>query len=85
MADVVTGSAATLTPHGSGWEVRQGGPLKLWDRTDGILSANDTAGRQETVRLHAYDSGQHLGHPQMTGLPLPRPWVCIVDADSLAL
>ncbi|MFI9617085.1 hypothetical protein ACIHCM_36430 [Streptomyces sp. NPDC052023] len=73
LVDVVTGSAATFTPHGGGWQVRQGGPIKLWDCIETILSAYDTAGRPETFWLHAYDGGQHLRHPQMPGVPLPRP------------
>lgn len=27
----------------------------------------------ETFTLHVYDGGQHLRHPQLPGLPLPRP------------
>ncbi|MFJ9590560.1 hypothetical protein [Streptomyces acidicola] len=73
LVDVVTGSVATPTPHGGGWEVSQGDPLKLWDRIETILSAYNTAGRPETFRLHTYDGGQHLRHPQMPRLPLPRP------------
>jgi methyltransferase of ATP-grasp peptide maturase system len=75
LADVVTGSAATLTPVEDRWEVREGGPVRLWERVEGVLSAYDAAGRPgpETFTLHVYDGGQHLRHPQMPGLPLPRP------------
>ncbi|MBL1112533.1 ATP-grasp peptide maturase system methyltransferase [Streptomyces sp. 110] len=75
LIDVITGSAATLTPDDGTWQVRQGGPVKLWDRIETVLSAYDAAGRPgpETFRLHVYDGGQHLRHPQMPGLPLPRP------------
>ncbi|MBI0375743.1 hypothetical protein JBE27_05505 [Streptomyces albiflaviniger] len=31
------------------------------------------AGRAGDIhRVHVYDGGQHLWHPQMPGLPLPR-------------
>ncbi|GAA2327900.1 ATP-grasp peptide maturase system methyltransferase [Streptomyces violaceusniger] len=75
LIDVITGSAAILTPDDGTWQVRQGGPVKLWDRIETVLSAYDAAGRPgpETFRLHVYDGGQHLRHPQMPGLPLPRP------------
>ncbi|MEU7028933.1 ATP-grasp peptide maturase system methyltransferase [Streptomyces sp. NPDC046275] len=75
LVDVVTGSAATLTPVEDRWEVREGGPVRLWERIEAVLSAYDEAGRPgpETFTLHVYDGGQHLRHPQMPGLPLPRP------------
>lgn len=75
LVDIITGSAATLTPEDGAWHVRQGGPVKLWDRVEMVLSAYDAAGQPgpETFRLHVYDGGQHLRHPQMPDLPLPRP------------
>ncbi|MFJ7206224.1 ATP-grasp peptide maturase system methyltransferase [Streptomyces sp. NPDC098789] len=75
LVDVVTGSAATLTPGNGGWAVREGGPVKLWERIERVLDAYDAAGAPgpETFALHVYDGGQHLRHPQMPGLPLPRP------------
>ncbi|XXZ53143.1 ATP-grasp peptide maturase system methyltransferase (plasmid) [Streptomyces cavourensis] len=75
LVDVVTGSAATLTPVEDRWKVREGGPVRLWERVESMLSAYDEAGRPgpETFTLHVYDGGQHLRHPQMPGLPLPRP------------
>jgi methyltransferase of ATP-grasp peptide maturase system len=74
LVDVVTGSAATLTPGDGGWQVREGGPVKLWERIERVLDAHDAAGKPgpETFTLHVYDGGQHLRHPQMPGLPLPR-------------
>jgi methyltransferase of ATP-grasp peptide maturase system len=73
LVDVTTGSAATLTPHEGRWEVREGGPMRLWERIERVLSAYDEAGRPgpETFTLHVYDGEQHLRHPQMPGLPLP--------------
>ncbi|MFD4144084.1 ATP-grasp peptide maturase system methyltransferase [Streptomyces sp. NPDC058572] len=75
LVDVVTGSAATLTPGDGGWDVREGGPVKLWERIERVLDAYDAAGRPgpETFNLHVYDGGQQLRHPQLPGLPLPRP------------
>ncbi|TBO59432.1 methyltransferase domain-containing protein [Streptomyces kasugaensis] len=75
LVDVVTGSAAILTPHGNSWEVRESGPVKLWERTENALSAYDTAGRPgpETFRLHVRESGQQLRHPRMPILHLPTP------------
>ncbi|MFD4409192.1 ATP-grasp peptide maturase system methyltransferase [Streptomyces sp. NPDC058476] len=75
LVDAVTGSAATLAPIDGRWEVREGGPVKLWERIEKVLSAYDEAGRPrpETFTLHVYDGGQHLRHPQLPGLPLPRP------------
>jgi methyltransferase of ATP-grasp peptide maturase system len=75
LIDVVTGSAATLTPSDGGWQVREGGPVKLWERIERVLDAYDDADRPgpETFSLHVYDGGQHLRHPQLPGLPLPRP------------
>jgi methyltransferase of ATP-grasp peptide maturase system len=75
LVDVVTGSAATLTPADGRWEVREGGPLKLWERIERVLDAYDAAGAPgpPTFTLHVYEGGQHLRHPQMPSLPLPRP------------
>ncbi|MFD4634817.1 ATP-grasp peptide maturase system methyltransferase [Streptomyces sp. NPDC058284] len=75
LVDVVTGSAATLTPVEGWWEVREGGPVKLWERIERVMSAYDEAGRPgpEAFTLHVSDDGQHLRHPHLPGLPMPRP------------
>ncbi|MFI6546208.1 ATP-grasp peptide maturase system methyltransferase [Streptomyces prunicolor] len=75
LVDVVTGSAATLTPYDGRWQVREGGPVRLWERVERVLDAYDAADRPgpETFTLHVHDGGQHLRHPQMPSLPLPRP------------
>ncbi|WKX72341.1 ATP-grasp peptide maturase system methyltransferase [Streptomyces sp. XD-27] len=75
LVDVVTGSAATLTPGDSGWVVREGGSVELWDRIERVLDAYDAADRPgpETFILRVDEDGQYLRHPQMAGLPLPRP------------
>lgn len=75
LIDVVSGSAATLAPTGSGWQVREGGPVRLWERIEAVLDAYDAAGAPgpETFTLHVHGGGQHLRHPRMPGLPLPGP------------
>ncbi|MCO6009332.1 ATP-grasp peptide maturase system methyltransferase [Actinoallomurus purpureus] len=75
LVDVVTGSAATLTPAGGSWQVREGGPIKLWERVEAVLDAYDTAGQPapETFCLQVTGEHQRLRHPQMPDLPLPRP------------
>ncbi|MFF5715846.1 ATP-grasp peptide maturase system methyltransferase [Streptomyces buecherae] len=75
LVDVVTGSAATLTPGDGGWAVRQGGQVRLWDRIEHTLDAYDAAGAPgpETFTLRVHEGGQHIRHPQMPDLPLPRP------------
>ncbi|MEU4893721.1 ATP-grasp peptide maturase system methyltransferase [Streptomyces sp. NPDC044780] len=75
LVDVVTGSAATLTPDRDSWAVREGGPVNLWERIERVLDAYDAAGAPgpETFTLHVHGGGQHLRHPQMPDLPLPRP------------
>ncbi|PRX98099.1 ATP-grasp peptide maturase system methyltransferase [Allonocardiopsis opalescens] len=42
--DPVTGSAASLTPQGGDWVVRQGGRAALWDAIEAALDAWDAAG-----------------------------------------
>ncbi|MGW1073531.1 ATP-grasp peptide maturase system methyltransferase [Streptomyces sp. NPDC002537] len=75
LVDVATGSAATLTPTDSGWEVREDGPVKLWERVESVLDAYEEAGRPgpETFTLHVSEGGQYLRHPRLPVLPLPRP------------
>ncbi|GAA0379205.1 ATP-grasp peptide maturase system methyltransferase [Streptomyces blastmyceticus] len=76
LVDVATGSAATLSPEGDNWRVREGGPIRLWERIENTLDAYDAAGQPEpeTFTLHVCEGGQHLWHPQMPSLPLPRPF-----------
>lgn len=49
--------------------------MRLWERIERVLSAYDEAGQPgpEAFTLHVYDGAQHLRHPQMPGLPLPKP------------
>ncbi|MFD0226310.1 ATP-grasp peptide maturase system methyltransferase [Streptomyces hirsutus] len=73
VVDVVSGSAATLTPDDGGWQVREEGPVGLWERVERVLDAYDTAGRPgpETFTLCVHEGGQHLRHPQLPCLSLP--------------
>ncbi|MGC9376171.1 ATP-grasp peptide maturase system methyltransferase [Streptomyces sp. MH13] len=75
LIDVVSGSAATLTPDGGTWSVREGGPLKLWARIEQVIDAFDAAGRPgpETYTLHVDGDGQRLLHSSMPQLPLLPP------------
>lgn len=73
LIDANSGSAATLTPDGDAWRVRQSGPHRVWDQVEDVLDAYDAAGRPtaETFRLDLDSSGQHLRHPEMPLLTLP--------------
>lgn len=75
LVDVVSGSAAALIPVEGWWDVRESGPVRVWERIERVLSAYDEAGRPgpETFTLHVHDGGQHLRHPHLPDLPLPRP------------
>ncbi|MCX4458651.1 hypothetical protein OOK58_42850 [Streptomyces sp. NBC_01728] len=74
LVDVMPGPAATITPYDSGWQVREAGPVRLRERIECVGDAYDEADRPgpETFTLYVYDGGQHLRHPQVPGLPLPR-------------
>ncbi|MFJ8144870.1 ATP-grasp peptide maturase system methyltransferase [Streptomyces sp. NPDC096048] len=74
LVDIVSGSAATLTPDGGAWGVREGGRLRLWARIEQVIDAFDAAGRPspETFTLRVDGDGQRLLHPLMPQLPLPQ-------------
>jgi hypothetical protein len=46
LVDVVTGSATISTPREDRWEVREGGPVRLWER----LRSAALAGRARVRR-----------------------------------
>ncbi|WP_329328614.1 ATP-grasp peptide maturase system methyltransferase [Streptomyces luteogriseus] len=73
LVDVVSGSAATLTPLDGEWLVREGGSVRLWERVESVLDAFDAAGRPgpEAFTLRVCDEGQRLWHRSMPGLLLP--------------
>ncbi|RRQ79560.1 SAM-dependent methyltransferase [Streptomyces griseofuscus] len=71
LVDTVSGSAASLAPGASGWDVCEAGPVRLWERVEEVLDAFDASGRPgpEMFRLHVHGGEQHLRHPQMTITP----------------
>lgn len=70
LIDVTTGSAATLTPSGEDWSVRQIGPLRLWDAVETAWNAWDHADRPrpETFRMRINRGQQNIAHPTARGL-----------------
>ncbi|MEU3519704.1 ATP-grasp peptide maturase system methyltransferase [Streptomyces sp. NPDC006654] len=75
LVDVVHGSAASLTPGDDGaWEVREAGPVRLWERVEEVVAAFDSAGRPgpEQFRLRVCGGERRLVHPRMCGLEVPR-------------
>ncbi|MER7836804.1 ATP-grasp peptide maturase system methyltransferase [Streptomyces sp. NPDC096040] len=76
LVDVVSGSVASLTPGDGEWEVREAGPVKLWERVEDVVEAFDFAGRPgpELFGLRMNGGEQRLLHPRMPMLELPgRP------------
>ncbi|MFF9491757.1 ATP-grasp peptide maturase system methyltransferase [Streptomyces flaveolus] len=73
LIDVVSGSAATLACEADAWIVREGGPLKLWERVEQVIDGFTAAGQPgpETFTLRVDDDGQRLLHPLMPPLRLP--------------
>ncbi|MGW2134289.1 ATP-grasp peptide maturase system methyltransferase [Streptomyces coelicoflavus] len=73
LIDVVSGSAATLTPEGGARSVREGGPLRLWSLIEQVIDSFDAAGRPgpQTYTLRVDGEGQRLLHAQMPRLRLP--------------
>ncbi len=73
VVDTVSGSVALVEPneHG-GHQVRQAGPVALWNRTEGVLDAYDAAGKpdQTEFRLLVTPEGQYVEHPGMPTLTL---------------
>ncbi|MFE4966467.1 ATP-grasp peptide maturase system methyltransferase [Streptomyces sp. NPDC056660] len=74
LVDVVSGSAASLTPGDGGWEVREAGPVRLWERVEEVVDAFDSAGCPGPESFRVRVSGgreQRLVHSQVSGLELP--------------
>ncbi|MFD4505517.1 ATP-grasp peptide maturase system methyltransferase [Streptomyces sp. NPDC058457] len=73
LVDVVHGSAASLTPCDGGWEVREAGPVRLWERVEDVVDAFDDAGRPgvDRFRLRVGGGEQRLVQPEMPDLGLP--------------
>ncbi|WP_107483332.1 ATP-grasp peptide maturase system methyltransferase [Streptomyces humi] len=74
LIDVVRGSAASLTPREEGWEVREAGPVRLWERVEEVVAAFDSAGRPgaEQFSLRVCGDERLLEHSRMPRLELPR-------------
>lgn len=72
--DVTTGSTATLTHAGRGWQVRQSGPDRLWDAIEAALDAWDHAGQPgpQEFRMHIGPQ-QQIRHPTAPGLSFTLP------------
>ncbi|MFG1685823.1 ATP-grasp peptide maturase system methyltransferase [Nonomuraea sp. NPDC049269] len=75
LIDVVSGSAASLTPNDDGWQVRQHGPLLLWDAVEDAIDTWQNAGRpdQTGFGLTVTGDGQRvwLGDPRGPNWSLP--------------
>ncbi|WP_369228153.1 ATP-grasp peptide maturase system methyltransferase [Streptomyces sp. R39] len=74
LIDVVNGSAASLAPRDGGWEVRESGPVRLWESVEEVVNAFDSAGRPgaEQFELRVFNAEQQLlVHPRMPNLELP--------------
>nr|WP_199818683.1 methyltransferase domain-containing protein [Streptomyces leeuwenhoekii] len=69
--DISTGAAATLTPANGGWQVREGGPVRLWERVEQIVDSFDGADKPgpESFTLYVRGGEQHLWHPRMPAFP----------------
>ncbi|MFK0104840.1 ATP-grasp peptide maturase system methyltransferase [Streptomyces sp. NPDC091217] len=74
LVDVVHGSAASLTPRDGGWEVREAGTVRLWERIEEVMDAYDSVGRPgaEQFGLRVCGGERLVVHPRMSGLELPR-------------
>ncbi|MGW3424892.1 ATP-grasp peptide maturase system methyltransferase [Streptomyces phaeochromogenes] len=73
--DSVTDSFAVLAPMGSGWQVRQGGPRRLWDAVESAVAIWEEYGSPSTAAFGVTVSpdGQAvwLGNPSGPQWPLP--------------
>src|SRR5699024_12406650 len=73
--DVVSGSVTLVEPtQKAQWQVRQIGPVRLWDRIESALGAYDRAGRptQESFWVRVDETAQWLEHPEMPSFELPQ-------------
>ena len=73
--DSVTDSFAVLAPTDSGWQVRQGGPSRLWDAVESAVATWEEYGSPSTAAFGVTVSrdGQvvWLGNPSGPQWPLP--------------
>ncbi|PPS73854.1 MULTISPECIES: ATP-grasp peptide maturase system methyltransferase [Streptomyces] len=75
LLDSVTDSFAVLAPTDSGWEVRQGGPRRLWDAVESAVTTWEEYGSPNAAAFGVTVShGQQvvwLGNPNGPQWPLP--------------
>ncbi|MFD5476681.1 ATP-grasp peptide maturase system methyltransferase [Streptomyces hawaiiensis] len=73
--DGVTGSFAVLAPVDSGWQVRQGGPRRLWDTVESAVATWEEYGSPNTATFGVTVSRDEqvvwLGNPNGPHWPLP--------------
>lgn len=70
LIDVTTGSVAALTEHDSRWQVRQAGPVRLWESIETAWDAWERADRPgpESFRMRIDHGYQYIEHPTAPGL-----------------
>ncbi|MEH0586148.1 methyltransferase domain-containing protein [Streptomyces sp. B21-106] len=75
LLDSVTDSFAVLAPTGSGWEVRQGGPRRLWDGVESAVATWEEYGSPNAaafgVTVSHAQQAVWLGNPNGPQWPLP--------------
>ncbi|UIX31736.1 ATP-grasp peptide maturase system methyltransferase [Streptomyces sp. GQFP] len=73
--DAVTGSFAVLAPTDGGWQVRQGGPRRLWDAVESAVAIWEKYGSPSTaafgVTVSRDAQAVWLGNPSGPQWPLP--------------
>ncbi|MGW0865352.1 ATP-grasp peptide maturase system methyltransferase [Streptomyces sp. NPDC002611] len=74
--DNPTGSFAVLSPTDNGWQVRQGGPRRLWDAIESAVATWEEYGSPSTAAFGVTVSRDAqvvwLGNPDGPQWPLPR-------------
>ncbi|WP_245918670.1 ATP-grasp peptide maturase system methyltransferase [Actinomadura mexicana] len=75
LIDVTTGSAATLIPGPDGWQVRQAGPLRLWDTVEAVWDAWEQADRPGSAcfRMTIDNGHQRIHHRTAADLSFSLP------------
>lgn len=73
--DVLTGSAAAIAPSDGGPEVRQTGPVRLWDAIEETWDRWDDAGRPGpgSFRMYVEPGSQRVSHRTHAGLSFDLP------------